>query len=200
MRGIDSLNAQGYAPLQSPLTFDQEPGLGLAIPPARDRLTHRRLDFVASAVDAAARVGLDVVLSPSGRDHDRSFERLVSKGRVDGVILMEIRVEEARVGRLQEAGPPFVGIGHTAGDRQMSWIDVDDVGLVRHCVRHRDDPGHRRVALISRSPELVAGRPARHPARAGGHRPAGAVRLLPHRSGGQDLGRGLPPAPDSRGY
>src|SRR5947207_7723579 len=66
--------------------------IGLVIPPAGDRLTHMQLDFVASVVDAAARMDLDVLLSPSGGDHDRSFERLASGSRVDGVILMEIRV------------------------------------------------------------------------------------------------------------
>jgi hypothetical protein len=80
-----------------------------------------QLDFVAGVVDAAARADLDVLLSPSGGDHDRSFEWLPSEGRADGVILMEIPMEDPRVGRLQDAGLPFVGIGHTAGDQQMSW-------------------------------------------------------------------------------
>jgi DNA-binding LacI/PurR family transcriptional regulator len=130
--------------------------IGLVIPPASNRLTHMQLDFVASVVDAAARADLDVLLSPSGGDHDKSFERLVSESRVDGVILMEIRVEDARVGRLQQARLPFVGIGHTAGDQDMCWIDIDYAGLIRHTVRHLADLGHRKVALVNRSPELVA--------------------------------------------
>jgi DNA-binding LacI/PurR family transcriptional regulator len=130
--------------------------IGLVIPPAGNRLNHMQLDFVASVVDAAARADLDVLLSPSGGDHDKSFERLISERRVDGVILMEIRVEDARVGRLQQARLPFVGIGHTAGDEEMCWIDVDYAGLIRHTVRHLADLGHRKVALVNRSPELVA--------------------------------------------
>ncbi|CAG6395887.1 LacI family transcriptional regulator [Streptomyces cocklensis] len=130
--------------------------IGLVIPPAGNRLTHMQLDFVGSVVDAAARADLDVLLSPSGGDHDRSFERLISESRVDGVILMEIRLQDARVGRLLQARLPFVGIGHTTDDRAMCWIDVDYAGLVRHTVRHLADLGHRKVALISRSPELVA--------------------------------------------
>lgn len=130
--------------------------IGLVIPPAGERLTHMQLDFVGSVVDAAARADLDVLLSPSGGDHDRSFERLVSEGRVDGVILMEIRLQDTRVGSLQRRGLPFVGIGHTDDDRQMCWIDIDYAGLIRHSVRHLADLGHRKVALVSRSPELVA--------------------------------------------
>ncbi|WP_055588359.1 LacI family DNA-binding transcriptional regulator [Streptacidiphilus griseoplanus] len=130
--------------------------IGLVIPPAGSRLTHMQLEFVAGMADAAGRADLDVLLSPSGGDHDRSFERLVSGSRVDGVILMEIRLEDPRVGRLQQAGLPFVGIGHTAGDRQMCWIDIDYAGLIAHTVRHLADLGHRKVALVNRSPELVA--------------------------------------------
>jgi DNA-binding LacI/PurR family transcriptional regulator len=130
--------------------------LGLVVPPASLRLTDMQLGFVASVVEAAARVDLDVLLSPSGGDHDRSFERIVSGRRVDGVILMEIRLEDERVTRLQQAGLPFVTIGHTAHPHGTCWVDVDYTTLVARCVHHLADLGHRQVALINRSAELVA--------------------------------------------
>jgi DNA-binding LacI/PurR family transcriptional regulator len=130
--------------------------LGLVIPPASLRLTDVQLGFVASVVEAAARVDLDVLLSPSGGDHDRSFERIISGRRVDGVILMEIRLEDERVNRLQQAGLPFVTIGHTANAQGMCWVDVDYRSLVASAVHHLADLGHRHVALINRSAELVA--------------------------------------------
>ncbi|BCY11536.1 LacI family DNA-binding transcriptional regulator [Actinoplanes sp. L3-i22] len=130
--------------------------IGLVIPPASLRLTDMQLGFVASVVDAAARADLDVLLSPSGGDHDRSFERMLSGRRVDGVILMEIRLEDERVARLGQAGLPFVTIGHTAHPHGTCWVDVDYATLVARCVHHLADLGHRRVALINRSPELFA--------------------------------------------
>lgn len=130
--------------------------LGLVIPPASQRLTDMQLGFVASVVEAAARVDLDVLLSPSGGDHDRSFERIVSGRRVDGVILMEIRLEDDRVNRLQQTGLPFVTIGRTADPHGMAWVDVDYAGLIARCVHHLADLGHRHVALVNRSAELVA--------------------------------------------
>ena len=152
---IDEL---GYRPNASAraLAEGRTRTIGLVIPPASSRLTHMQLDFVGSVVDAAAKADLDVLLSPSGGDHDRSFERLVSESRVDGVILMEIRMEDARVDRLREARMPFVGIGHPANDPGMFWVDVDYAGLIYHCVRHLADLGHRDIALLNRSPELVA--------------------------------------------
>lgn len=130
--------------------------IGLVIPPASLRLTDMQLRFVASVVEAAARADLDVLLSPSGGDHDRSFERIVSGRRVDGVILMEIRLEDERVTRLEETGLPFVTIGHTANPQGTWWVDLDYTTLVARCVHHLADLGHRRIALINRSTELVA--------------------------------------------
>jgi DNA-binding LacI/PurR family transcriptional regulator len=130
--------------------------LGLVIPPASLRLTDMQLSFVASVVEAAARVDLDVLLSPSGGDHDRSFERIISGGRVDGVILMEILLADERVTRLRQAGLPFVTIGHTAHPDGTCWVDLDYATLVARCVRHLADLGHRHLALFNRSAELVA--------------------------------------------
>jgi DNA-binding LacI/PurR family transcriptional regulator len=130
--------------------------LGLVIPPAGQRLTSMQLDFVASVAEAAARADLDVLLSPSGGDQERSFERVVTGGRVDGVILMEIRMSDPRVVRLQQAGTPFVTIGRTADPSGMWWVDVDYATLVERCVDHLADLGHRDIALVDRSPGLVA--------------------------------------------
>lgn len=130
--------------------------IGLVIPPASLRLTDMQLGFVASVVEAAAQVDLDVLLSPSGGEHDRSFERIVGGRRVDGVILMEIRLEDDRVTRLQRAGLPFVTIGHTAHPDGTCWVDLDYATLVARCVRHLADLGHRHLALVNRSAELVA--------------------------------------------
>ena len=93
--------------------------LGLVVPPAAGRLTFMQLGFVASIMEAAASADLDVLLSPSGGDHDRSFERIISGRRVDGVILMEIRLEDPRPTRLLRAGTPIVTIGSTAETSNM---------------------------------------------------------------------------------
>lgn len=152
--------------------------IGLVIPPAGRRLTDMQLGFVSSVVDAAARVDLDVLLSPSGGEHDRSFERVAGGGRVDGVILMEIRLADDRVARLRQSGLPFVGIGRTAHPEGMSWVDLDYETLISRCVHHLADLGHRHIALINRSAELVAaGYGPGHRAQAGFTRATGERNL-----------------------
>ncbi len=130
--------------------------IGLVIPPATARMTFMQLDFVGAVMEAAAHADLDVLLSPSGGDHDRFFERIVTGRRVDGVILMEIRMADDRVERLRSNGTPFVTIGRTARPRGTCWVDIDYAVLVRQCVDHLADLGHRDIALINRSAELFA--------------------------------------------
>jgi DNA-binding LacI/PurR family transcriptional regulator len=130
--------------------------IGLVIPPAGRRLTAAQLGFVAGMVDAAAQANLDVLLSPSGGDHERSFERVITGGRVDGVVVMEVRLNDARVARLQRTRLPFVTIGRTAQPDDISSVDIDYGLLTARCVHHLADLGHRNIVLINRSAELVA--------------------------------------------
>jgi DNA-binding LacI/PurR family transcriptional regulator len=154
-RVIDELGYRPNAAARA-LKEGRTRALGLVIPPAADRLTFMQLEFVAGVLDAAARADLDVLLSPSGGDHDRSFERIIAGRRVDGVILMEIRLDDPRVTRVKAAGMPFVTIGRTARPTGMCWVDVDYATLISRCVDHLADLGHHHIALINRSEELVA--------------------------------------------
>jgi len=130
--------------------------IGLIIPPAGGHLTLMQLDFVGAVMEAAARADLDVLLSPSGGDHERSFERLISGRRVDGALLMEVRLDDPRAERLQQEGLPFVTIGRTARPQGMCWVDIDSATLISRCVDHLADLGHRHIALINRSADMVA--------------------------------------------
>ncbi|MCP2241319.1 LacI family DNA-binding transcriptional regulator [Lentzea aerocolonigenes] len=154
----DVITELGYRPNASAraLAEGRTRTFGLAIPPASTRLTDVQLAFVASVVESAASHDYDVLLSPSGGDHDRSFERIVAGRRVDGVILMEILLQDTRVDRLTSAGLPFVTIGHVEDPAASWWVDVDYGGLITRCVRHLADLGHTDVVLINRSAELVA--------------------------------------------
>lgn len=152
---IDELGYQPNAAAKA-LKEGRTRTIGLVIPPASRHFTDIQLGFVASVVDAAARADLDVLLSPSGGEHDRSFERVIGGRRIDGVIVMEIRLEDDRVTRLQQTGLPFVGIGRTDRADEMSWVDLDTETLISRCVHHLADLGHRHIALVNRPAELMA--------------------------------------------
>ncbi|MEV7969731.1 LacI family DNA-binding transcriptional regulator [Sphaerisporangium sp. NPDC088356] len=156
-RILQVVDEAGYRPNASAraLAEGRTRTIGLVIPPAGRRLTPVQLGLVAGIVAAADRQELDVLLSPSGGEHDRSFERMVSGRRVDGVILTEIRLRDARAVRLRRSNIPFVSIGHTADADAGCWVDLDYERLIAGCVHYLADLGHRAIALVNRPQEFL---------------------------------------------
>ncbi|MEU0214792.1 substrate-binding domain-containing protein [Streptomyces sp. NPDC006265] len=121
------------------------------------------LDFIDSVVEAAAAYDYDVLLAPSGVDSERSFQRLLGEPRVDGAILMEIRLEDDRVDHLAALGYPSVAISRTARPEGGWWVGLDHTALAAACVHHLADLGHRRVAFVNRPEQpLRAGYESAH--------------------------------------
>ncbi|MFJ5264665.1 LacI family DNA-binding transcriptional regulator [Streptomyces sp. NPDC088387] len=127
--------------------------IGLVIPPMGSHLSIDQLQFVGSVAEAAADHDHDVLLSPSGRDE--VFDRMLGERRVEGVIVMETLLHDARVSRLLQEPVPFVTIGRTGSETAHAWVDLDYAGLVTTAVRRLAELGHRRIALVNRPQELL---------------------------------------------
>jgi DNA-binding LacI/PurR family transcriptional regulator len=129
--------------------------LGLVYPPSGDSYTYTamQLDFVGKLFQAVQVYDYDLLLTNGSEVGDRPFQRLVEGNLVDGVILMEIRLVDTRVGYLTEMGVPFVTIGRT-GSEETWWVDADYASVARDCVRHLADLGHRRIAFVNRPERL----------------------------------------------
>ncbi len=151
---IDDL---GYRPNASAraLANGRTRTVALVFPPAGEHYTGMQLDFLGSVVEAAAAFDYDVLLSPSGVDSDRSFQRLLGERRVDGAILMEIRLQDDRVDHLLAENFPTVCIGRTARSEGDWWVGLDHTALAAACVHHLADLGHDRVAFVNRPERLL---------------------------------------------
>jgi LacI family transcriptional regulator len=125
--------------------------IGLVIP----QLVHRQLDsfwleFISGVSAACGEADYDLLLN-TARDllaERAHYARMVRSGRVDGVILCDVRVRDARVSFLQEEEARFVAFGRTLGSDDYSWIDVDGAAGVREAVEHLLTLGHRRIAFL----------------------------------------------------
>jgi len=126
--------------------------IGLVIPPTGPHLSVDQLHFVGAVAEAAAERDYDVLLSPSGPER---FDRMITERRVDGVILMETVLRDARVTGLIDQGFPFVTIGRTGADDAHGWVDLDYAGLVAEGVRRLHALGHKGIALVNRPQELL---------------------------------------------
>jgi DNA-binding LacI/PurR family transcriptional regulator len=127
--------------------------LAMVFPPASSHYTDMQLDFIGGVAESAAAFDHDVLLS-AGLDGDRALRRLVAERRVDGAIIMEIRLRDERIDHLLETGFPFVTIGRVAAPGRTRWVDLDHSALTAACVRHLAELGHRTIAFVNRSERL----------------------------------------------
>ncbi|MCX4905251.1 LacI family DNA-binding transcriptional regulator [Streptomyces sp. NBC_00878] len=127
--------------------------LGLVFPPAGDHYTPTQLEFVGRVAETAQAYDYDLLLTTGREVGDPPFQRILAGRRVNGLILMEIQLDDARATHLIELGFPFVTIGQSGLDKTW-WVDMDWVALSRACVRHLADLGHQRIAFVNRSQEF----------------------------------------------
>lgn len=121
--------------------------IALMFPAPELRFGQTALHFFTAAASRAAELGHHLVLWPSDATGD-DVQELWSGGLADGVIVMEISMEDARIDRLVELGVPFVAIGRTADPSALPFVDIDFERTVEAGLDHLIALGHRNVGLV----------------------------------------------------
>jgi len=105
------------------------------------------LDFIlgASAVAEQQRFFFNLVTRPLTKDDLRSIYR---SRHADGVILMQICLQDWRVDFLRRAGLPFVMIGRTAECGDLGYVDPDFHAAVVTVMDHLTGLGHRKIGYL----------------------------------------------------
>lgn len=121
--------------------------LALVFPALEHRLGSTALSVLTSAAVAASERGYNLVLWPVSND-GAQLDEYVGSGLVDGLLLMEVQVEDARVDRLRILDLPFGLIGRTADTEGIGYVDMDFDRTVAEGVDYLMGLGHRNVALV----------------------------------------------------
>ena len=108
-------------------------------------------EFVASAAEAASEQGYHLVLWPLGAHQSNEISALAQQGMADGVLLMEVSLEDPRVEALRDVGVPFTLIGRTADVTGLSCVDIDFDRTTEDAVAHLVALGHERIAFLNHS-------------------------------------------------
>lgn len=83
------------------------------------------------------------------------YRRWWSERRVDGVLVCDLRVDDARIPVLRELGLAAVVIGESSGAGGLSSVWADDAAAVEEAVEYLATLGHRAVARVGGMPELL---------------------------------------------
>lgn len=76
-------------------------------------------------------------------------ESWIADGRVDGVLVLDPRVDDPRIEVLSALAFPTIVVGDEVETGSMRSVQVDNAGLMRLIMNHLLDLGHQRVAHIT---------------------------------------------------
>lgn len=124
--------------------------IALLYPVLQHRFSGTAVQFFTSAAKTASEHGYSLVLWPISNDADQITE-LIDGGLIDGVLLMEVQLDDPRVDRLLESETPFALIGRTRDPAGLPYVDIDFENTAIHAVDHLVGLGHRDIALLNGS-------------------------------------------------
>jgi DNA-binding LacI/PurR family transcriptional regulator len=91
------------------------------------------------------------------RGNPDSYDRLIQQRQVDGILMVDINLNEPLLAHFAQRDFPFVVIGNP-DDPRVTCVDVDNYGSAQQAVRFLHSLGHRQIALIGGPQERLASR------------------------------------------
>jgi LacI family transcriptional regulator/LacI family repressor for deo operon, udp, cdd, tsx, nupC, and nupG len=156
-RVLQAVEALGYQPHYAARSMrGRSHTLGLVMAPAVDRLADMGYAEMLSGLAAAAsQRGYYLLLATAqaAADEVDLCRRLAQTGRVDGIVLFDMQIDDMRARTLADAGVPYVCAGR-APDETPS-VEIDGHAGARLAVEHLLSLGHTRIGLIQLPSELT---------------------------------------------
>jgi len=137
-------------PLARGLASKRSRILAILFPAIERGLGMTELEFVASTADAASKNGYHLVLWSDETNDPDELRQLTRQGLVDGVILMEIHMNDRRVNLLRELKFPFSMIGR-CNDEYNRYVDIDFDQTIREAITYLSGLGHTNIAYLNQS-------------------------------------------------
>jgi LacI family transcriptional regulator len=114
--------------------------------------------FFSGICDEAAgrQIDLMVTSSPPDSDNEKNiYRRWFESQRADGFIINRIRKEDWRIDFMVNNHIPFVTLGRPLPEQNNPRVVLNEHEGFKKMVRHLTGKGHRRIAYIGTSPNLI---------------------------------------------
>jgi DNA-binding LacI/PurR family transcriptional regulator len=150
---IDALNFTPNAGAKA-LATSKSSIIGLVVNVSAGEYAPAIMQYIMIVSETARSLGYDVLLITEA-DGSAGITRVTRSNLVDGLIVMEVRRNDARVGTLLAARQPGVLIGAADGNSRIDSVDLDFAEAGRVLTRHLVDKGHREALFITVADELL---------------------------------------------
>ncbi|GAB3712113.1 LacI family DNA-binding transcriptional regulator [Nocardiopsis oceani] len=151
----DSVEALGYRPHAGArsLASRRSNVIALVVPLRDDVHVPVAMQFAVSVVTAARGHDHDVLLLTQGEGPD-GLHRVSGGAMVDGIVVMDVEADDARVPLLRSLDLPSVLIGVPEDTEALTCVDLDFAAAGALCVDHLADLGHTEIALVGQPPSV----------------------------------------------
>jgi DNA-binding LacI/PurR family transcriptional regulator len=113
------------------------------------------LGYILGASDHAQSMDYHLLLWTTEIDSLTALRTLVGQGLLDGVLLMEVQMDDPRIAVLTDAGIPFAMIGRTERTIETHWVDTDFDQCVHVALDHLAALGHQHVVLVNQAAPVL---------------------------------------------
>jgi DNA-binding LacI/PurR family transcriptional regulator len=124
--------------------------IGFVLPLAMPEITGLEMKFIVGASRVIYEADYTFVLLAHPDRSPESLLRFVRSGLVDGFILLEVYMHDARVALLQEEKIPFVLMGRCADNTDLYYVDADIKAGMEQSIKHLTKLGHNSIAYLYR--------------------------------------------------
>lgn len=123
--------------------------LALLFPSGERGLGITEFEFITGATEAALERGYHLVLWSAPVDGPKELKQLIQQGLVDGLVVMEVHLNDKRVQYLRETSFPFSMIGRCADSTGLAYVDIDFEAMIRTAVQELAALNHTHIAFIN---------------------------------------------------
>lgn len=116
--------------------------------------------FIAGVEAVLATAGYALLLQVVTDEaaEEQAYRALAANGRVDGVFVSDLRIDDARVATLADLSVAAVTLGRPAVDSPFPAVSEDDHGGIDRLVQVLLEEGHTRIAHVSGPMEFLHSR------------------------------------------
>jgi DNA-binding LacI/PurR family transcriptional regulator len=125
--------------------------LAILFPHVEHGIGPSEIDLIMEAAKSTIQHGYQLVIWTLETNTDEELGQLLNQELVDGVILMEVHLNDRRIGVLQSREIPFILVGRDMERPEETYIDIDFSATMMDCLTYLKGLGHRRLAFINQS-------------------------------------------------
>lgn len=147
----------GYTPnaLARGLKSKRSRIIALSFPSQTANIDLTGLEYILAASNHAQELNYHLLLWTTEVDAPADLRKLVRQSLVEGVLMLQVKLQDQRIKVLTDAGLPFAMIGRSAEVDGLDFVGTDFDQCARVAVKHLFDLGHRSIGFVNHPLDTV---------------------------------------------